>query len=296
MPYEIGVSKFEELAKGQMLGVDTGLLKLLFDPKTPQAPRRPHLRRARDRDHPHRPGGARLRRHDRLLPRRGLQLPDDGRGVQGRGPRRAEPAVAIRFGVAGPNCRRESSPPHPNPLPPSGGEGVRLVRSIVANARGVRSHPSEARVEAHAAGAGARGGGRRSVEPASGRAERRCSARRARSTRASEGDVLERPVQIQVRRAVLAPRAAVSDEEWADDRVGDDVDAPGRSSSPDHDTGAWYAQVLPPSSETPTERFLTMAPSGVAQAVVEQQRAERVGVSRRAGRSAAPRGGTSRPG
>ncbi len=31
VPYEIGVSKFEELAKGQMLGVDTGLLKLLFD-------------------------------------------------------------------------------------------------------------------------------------------------------------------------------------------------------------------------------------------------------------------------
>jgi len=31
VPYEIGLSKFEELAKGQMLGVDTGLLKLLFD-------------------------------------------------------------------------------------------------------------------------------------------------------------------------------------------------------------------------------------------------------------------------
>ncbi|HTY40568.1 MAG TPA: Si-specific NAD(P)(+) transhydrogenase [Thermoanaerobaculia bacterium] len=34
VPYEIGLSKFEELAKGQMLGVDTGLLKLLFDRKT----------------------------------------------------------------------------------------------------------------------------------------------------------------------------------------------------------------------------------------------------------------------
>ena len=34
VPYEIGVSKFEELAKGQMLGVDTGLLKILFDRKT----------------------------------------------------------------------------------------------------------------------------------------------------------------------------------------------------------------------------------------------------------------------
>ena len=34
VPYEIGVSKFEELAKGQMLGVDTGMLKLLFDRNT----------------------------------------------------------------------------------------------------------------------------------------------------------------------------------------------------------------------------------------------------------------------
>ncbi|HEY1250845.1 MAG TPA: Si-specific NAD(P)(+) transhydrogenase [Thermoanaerobaculia bacterium] len=34
IPYEIGLSKFEELAKGQMLGADTGLLKILFDPKT----------------------------------------------------------------------------------------------------------------------------------------------------------------------------------------------------------------------------------------------------------------------
>jgi NAD(P) transhydrogenase len=34
VPYEIGVSKFEELAKGQMLGVDTGMLKLLFDRRT----------------------------------------------------------------------------------------------------------------------------------------------------------------------------------------------------------------------------------------------------------------------
>ncbi len=36
VPYEIGLAKFEELAKGQMLGVDAGLLKLLFDRKTRQ--------------------------------------------------------------------------------------------------------------------------------------------------------------------------------------------------------------------------------------------------------------------
>jgi NAD(P) transhydrogenase len=34
VPYEIGLSRFDELAKGQMLGVEAGLLKLLFDPKS----------------------------------------------------------------------------------------------------------------------------------------------------------------------------------------------------------------------------------------------------------------------
>ena len=34
IPYEVGVSKFQELAKGQMLGVQEGVLKLLFCPKT----------------------------------------------------------------------------------------------------------------------------------------------------------------------------------------------------------------------------------------------------------------------
>src|SRR5215813_7726871 len=34
IPYEVGQAKFEELAKGQMLGVDVGLLKILFDPRS----------------------------------------------------------------------------------------------------------------------------------------------------------------------------------------------------------------------------------------------------------------------
>ena len=33
-PYEVGRARYEELAKGQMLGADVGLLKILFDPKT----------------------------------------------------------------------------------------------------------------------------------------------------------------------------------------------------------------------------------------------------------------------
>lgn len=34
VPYEVGRSKFEELAKGQMLGTEVGMLKILFDPKS----------------------------------------------------------------------------------------------------------------------------------------------------------------------------------------------------------------------------------------------------------------------
>jgi NAD(P) transhydrogenase len=34
IPYEVGVARYEELAKGQILGDDTGLLKLLFDPSS----------------------------------------------------------------------------------------------------------------------------------------------------------------------------------------------------------------------------------------------------------------------
>ncbi len=34
IPYEVGVAKYEELAKAQMLGDETGLLKILFDPES----------------------------------------------------------------------------------------------------------------------------------------------------------------------------------------------------------------------------------------------------------------------
>lgn len=33
-PYEVGLAKYEELAKGQMVGDQTGMLKLLFDPRS----------------------------------------------------------------------------------------------------------------------------------------------------------------------------------------------------------------------------------------------------------------------
>jgi NAD(P) transhydrogenase len=34
IPYEVGIAKYEELAKGQILGDETGLLKMLFDPES----------------------------------------------------------------------------------------------------------------------------------------------------------------------------------------------------------------------------------------------------------------------
>jgi NAD(P) transhydrogenase len=34
VPYEVGLARYAELAKGQMLGDEQGLLKLIFDPDT----------------------------------------------------------------------------------------------------------------------------------------------------------------------------------------------------------------------------------------------------------------------
>ena len=34
VPYQVGVARYEDLAKGQMIGDDAGFLKVLFDPAT----------------------------------------------------------------------------------------------------------------------------------------------------------------------------------------------------------------------------------------------------------------------
>ncbi len=82
IPYEVGVAKYEELARGQILGDQTGKLKLLFDPRNLKllglhiigegATELVHIGQAiaeHGRDH-------------RILPRHGLQLPDAGGGLQ----------------------------------------------------------------------------------------------------------------------------------------------------------------------------------------------------------------------
>jgi pyruvate/2-oxoglutarate dehydrogenase complex dihydrolipoamide dehydrogenase (E3) component len=105
VPYEVGQAKYVELAKGQMVGADVGLLKILFDRKTRKvlgvhsigegATEIIHIGQAVHL----------LRRHDRVFPRHGLQLPDVCRGLQSRGIGRAEQAVT-------PRARPTSSSPY----------------------------------------------------------------------------------------------------------------------------------------------------------------------------------------
>ena len=94
IPYEAGIAQYKELARGQLLGDDTGMLKLLIHQDNHQilgvhaigtgATELIHIGQAVMAF-----GGTR-----RLLHQQRLQLPDAGRGVQGRGAERAEQAAA----------------------------------------------------------------------------------------------------------------------------------------------------------------------------------------------------------
>ncbi len=93
VPYEVGIARYAELAKGQMLGDDQGFLKLLFDPTTLKL-LGVHIIGDRAAEIvAHRAGRAEPGRHDRILPRYGVQLSHAGGGVQGRGTGWAEQAV-----------------------------------------------------------------------------------------------------------------------------------------------------------------------------------------------------------
>ena len=93
IPYEVGVSRYRELARGQIAGDSYGMLKLLVSTEDLTPARRAHLRHQRHRDGAHRPGGDGLRRHRRIPGRRRVQLPDVLRGLQGRRARRDEQAA-----------------------------------------------------------------------------------------------------------------------------------------------------------------------------------------------------------
>ena len=93
VPYEVGISRYRELARGQNLRRfrrDAEAPRFAY---RPQDPRRPSFRHRRHRDRPYRPSSYGLRRHGRLLARRCLQLPDVGRGLQSGRPRRDQQAA-----------------------------------------------------------------------------------------------------------------------------------------------------------------------------------------------------------
>ena len=67
--YEVGLARYAELAKGQMLGDDQGLLKLVFDPDSLKLLGCACNRRSRSGDHSHRPGRSRPGCEYRIFPR-----------------------------------------------------------------------------------------------------------------------------------------------------------------------------------------------------------------------------------
>ncbi len=93
VPYEVGVSRYRELARGQIAGDSYGMLKLLVSTEDLRLLGGAHLRHQRHRDGAHRPGRDGLRRHDRVPRGRRLQLSDVLRGLQGRGTGRDEQAA-----------------------------------------------------------------------------------------------------------------------------------------------------------------------------------------------------------
>ena len=95
VPYETGVARYREIARGQILGDDSGLFKMLFHRDDRRllgvhvigsgATELIHIGQA----------VLGLGRRDRLLPADRLQLPDARRVLQGRGPRRLEQAARL---------------------------------------------------------------------------------------------------------------------------------------------------------------------------------------------------------
>ena len=93
VPYEVGVSRYRELARGQILRRFVRDAETARVPHGPQAPRRPPVRDGGHRDRPHRPSGHGLRRDRRLLDGGGLQLPDLGGSLQSGGAGRHQQAA-----------------------------------------------------------------------------------------------------------------------------------------------------------------------------------------------------------
>ena len=78
IPYAVGIAHYREIARGQLIGDETGMLKLCFT-AIPASPRCPCHRRRGNGAHPHRASRHGLPGQDRLLHRHGLQLSDPRR-------------------------------------------------------------------------------------------------------------------------------------------------------------------------------------------------------------------------
>ena len=95
VPYEIGVARYREIARGQILGDDSGFFKMLFHRDDRRLLGVHIIGTGATELHPHRPGGARAGRRARLFPVDGLQLSDARRVLQGGGVERGEQAVDV---------------------------------------------------------------------------------------------------------------------------------------------------------------------------------------------------------
>ena len=86
VPYEVGLARYREIARGNILGDDTGMLKMLFHRDTRELLGIHIIGRRGRRAYSHRPGRPRLRRHPRLLRQHSLQLPHPRRVLQSSRP------------------------------------------------------------------------------------------------------------------------------------------------------------------------------------------------------------------
>ena len=93
IPYEVGISHYRELARGQILGETHGLVKLLVSSVDHTLLGVHAIGAAGDRGGSRRAGGHGPRRHRGLPRRHRVQLPDARRGLQGGRARREQQAA-----------------------------------------------------------------------------------------------------------------------------------------------------------------------------------------------------------
>jgi pyridine nucleotide-disulfide oxidoreductase len=99
IPYECGLARFRETSRGHIMGLNAGMMKMLFAIGT----RRllgVHIVGRRNGADPHRPGGAEPPGHIGLLHREYVQLPHAGGGVQDRRAGRLEPDGGVMIASA----------------------------------------------------------------------------------------------------------------------------------------------------------------------------------------------------